>query len=94
MSHAIKLSEAFQLANNGARTMRRKDQDSQNRHNQDDQSGHDMGKSKGKDGNIGNNGIGQKQPVLLYATYKARRHCHYLKDCAVCPDEETLSSNA
>lgn len=95
MYHAIKLSEAFQLVKNGAPTKRHKDRDSLNRHNQGDQPGHDKGKRKGKDGNTGNNGNGQKPPVCLHALNKAKGYCHYLKDFVARLDEEKRpSSNA
>lgn len=91
MYHAIKLFEAFQLVDNGAPTKRRKNQDSRNRNNQDDRPGRDKGKIKGKDGNTGNNGNGQRPFVCLYAPQKDKGYRHYRKDCAVCLDEENIA---
>lgn len=91
MSHAIKLSEAFQLVDIGAPTKRHKAQDSRNRNNKDKQPGSDKGKSKDKDRNTRNDGNGQKPPVCLYGPHKVKSYRHYLKYCAVCPDEENMA---
>lgn len=79
MAHAIKLSEAFQLVDNGAPSQKnnqRKKKGKPEMEDEDDDGKRDKGKAN------------KKAPVCLWPAHKSKGYRHYLKDCTACPEDE------
>lgn len=87
MEHAIKLSEAFQLVENGAPSWLMKNgkrRSGKNREISDKGKGK---KGKGK-GNKPSNSDGRNLPICLYSPQKKKGSLHWLKECTACPEDE------
>lgn len=85
MAQAIKLSEAFQLVDNGTSSRRRKNRDSRDRRNKDNASDSEKGRDVTSCKGTSN---GRNLHVCLYGPYEAKCYRHYLKDCTACIEEE------
>lgn len=85
MAHAIKLSEAFQLVDNGPPS--RENSNTISRKNRRNVSSPREG---GKRNQPQKAQVGQHKtlPVCLWPPHRAKGYRHYLKDCTACPDDE------
>lgn len=84
MKHAIKLSEAFQIVDNGptkslGKPKRRHDKDRKSESDDDKDSETEPIKRTKHD---------PKLPICLYPPHKAKGYWHYLKDCTACSEQE------
>lgn len=84
MKHAIKLSEAFQIVDNGPTKSLGKPK---RRHGKDRKSESDDDKDSETEP-IKRTKHDPKLPICLYPPHKAKGYWHYLKDCTACSEQE------
>lgn len=88
MAHAVKLSEAWQLVDNGKPS---KDGFDNKTHHK--KRGGNINRSSGPSSSSSKspNKSNKEAPVCLYGPHKERGLRHFLKDCHVCPDDKKKS---